>query len=84
MKGMVGIIDYKAGNIRSVERALAALACQYIIADKPTDLEKASKLIFPGVGDAQYAMEQLKLSGFDAFLREKVAQQVPVLGICLG
>ena len=84
MEGMVGIVDYKAGNIRSVERALAALGCQYIIADKPTDLEKASKLIFPGVGDAQYAMEQLKLSGFDAFLREKVAQQVPVLGICLG
>lgn len=84
MKGMVGIIDYKAGNIKSVERALAALGCQYIIADKPTDLEKASKLIFPGVGDAQYAMEQLKLSGFDSFLREKVAQQVPVLGICLG
>lgn len=81
---MVGIIDYKAGNIKSVERALAALGCQYIIADKPTDLEKASKLIFPGVGDAQYAMEQLKLSGFDSFLREKVAQQVPVLGICLG
>lgn len=84
MKGMVGIIDYKAGNIKSVERALAALGCQYIIADKPTDLEKTSKLIFPGVGDAQYAMEQLKLSGFDSFLREKVAQQVPVLGICLG
>lgn len=81
---MVGIIDYKAGNIKSVERALAALGCQYIIADKPTDLEKASKLIFPGVGDARYAMEQLKLSGFDSFLREKVAQQVPVLGICLG
>ena len=81
---MVGIIDYKAGNIKSVERALAALGSQYIIADKPTDLEKASKLIFPGVGDAQYAMEQLKLSGFDSFLREKVAQQVPVLGICLG
>ena len=84
MKGMVGIIDYKAGNIKSVERALAALGCQYIIADRPQDLEGASRLIFPGVGDARYAMEQLRLSGFDSFLREKVAQQVPVLGICLG
>lgn len=84
MMAMVGIIDYKAGNIKSVERALAALGCQYIIADKPESLEKAGRLIFPGVGDAQYAMEQLRRSGFDSFLREKVAQQVPVLGICLG
>ena len=84
MKGMVGIIDYKAGNIKSVERALAALGCQYTIADDPKDLEGASRLIFPGVGDARYAMEQMRLSGFDSFLREKVAQQVPVLGICLG
>ncbi len=81
---MVGIIDYKAGNIKSVERALAALGCQYIIADDPKDLEGTSRLIFPGVGDARYAMEQMRLSGFDSFLREKVAQQVPVLGICLG
>jgi len=81
---MVGIIDYKAGNIKSVERALAALGCQYTIADRPQDLEGASRLIFPGVGDARYAMEQMRLSGFDSFLREKVAQQVPVLGICLG
>lgn len=81
---MVGIIDYKAGNIKSVERALVALGCQYTIADRPQDLEGASRLIFPGVGDARYAMEQMRLSGFDSFLREKVAQQVPVLGICLG
>ena len=81
---MVGIIDYKAGNIKSVERALAALGCQYTIADRPQDLEGASRLIFPGVGDARYAMEQLQSSGFDSFLRESVARQVPVLGICLG
>ncbi|MBP3416878.1 MAG: imidazole glycerol phosphate synthase subunit HisH [Spirochaetaceae bacterium] len=81
---MVGIIDYKAGNIKSVERALAALSCQYTIADRPQDLEGASRLIFPGVGDARYAMEQLQSSGFDSFLRESVARQVPVLGICLG
>ena len=79
---MVGIIDYKAGNIKSVERALAALGCQYTIADRPQDLEGASRLIFPGVGDARYAMEQLQSSGFDSFLRESVARQVPVLGIC--
>lgn len=81
---MVGIIDYKAGNIKSVARALDALACEYVIGASPKDLENAEKLIFPGVGDAQYAMEQMKLSGFDSFLKDKVAQDVPVLGICLG
>lgn len=81
---MVGIIDYKAGNIKSVARALDALACGYVIGANPKDLEKSEKLIFPGVGDAQYAMEQMKASGFDSFLKDKVAQDVPVLGICLG
>ena len=81
---MIGIIDYNAGNVKSVERALDALGCEYVRATSPEGLDGASKLIFPGVGDAQYAMEQLKKSGFDAFLKDKVAQNVPVLGICLG
>lgn len=84
MAAMVGIIDYKAGNIRSVERALDAIGCEYVRATSPQSLEKVDKLVFPGVGDARYAMEQLRLSGFDSFLRESVARQVPVLGICLG
>ena len=81
---MIGIIDYNAGNVKSVERALDALGCEYLRSTTPRQLEKADKLIFPGVGDAQYAMEQLKISGFDSFLKDKVAQEVPVLGICLG
>ena len=81
---MIGIIDYNAGNVKSVERALDALGCEYVRATSPEGLDTASKLIFPGVGDAQYAMEQLKKSGFDSFLKDKVAQNIPVLGICLG
>ena len=81
---MIGIIDYNAGKVKSVERALDALGCEYVRATSPQALDAASKLIFPGVGDAQYAMDQLKKSGFDAFLKDKVAQNVPVLGICLG
>ena len=81
---MIGIIDYNAGNVKSVERALDALGCEYVRATSPQALDAASKLIFPGVGDAQYAMEQLKKSGFDSFLKDKVVQNVPVLGICLG
>ena len=81
---MIGIIDYNAGNVKSVERALDALGCEYVRATSPKGLDGATKLIFPGVGDAQYAMEQLKKSGFDSFLKDKVAQNIPVLGICLG
>lgn len=81
---MIGIIDYNAGNVKSVERALEAIGCEYVRATSPQSLDKVEKLIFPGVGDAEYAMKQLKNSGFDSFLKDKVAQNVPVLGICLG
>ena len=53
---MIGIIDYNAGNVKSVERALDALGCEYVRATSPQALDAASKLIFPGVGDAQYAL----------------------------
>lgn len=81
---MTGIVDYNAGNIRSVERALAFLRSDYVLSKNPADLEKCDKLIFPGVGEAGYAMEQLKKTGFDTFLREWAAAQKPLAGICLG
>lgn len=81
---MTGIIDYSAGNIKSVERALSWLGAEYIISKNPRDLEHADRFIFPGVGDARYAMKQLAASGFDTFLKEAAAAQKPILGICLG
>ena len=81
---MVGIVDYNAGNIKSVERALAFLKADYVLSKKPVDLEKCDKLIFPGVGEAKYAMEQLKLTGFDTFLRDWAKAGKPLMGICLG
>lgn len=81
---MIGIVDYNAGNIRSVESALDALSIPYICSKKPADLEKTDKLIFPGVGDAAYAMQQLHATGFDHFLQDKAAAETPLLGICLG
>jgi len=50
----------------------------------PADLEKCDRLIFPGVGEAKYAMEQLKLTGFDTFLKDWAQAQKPLVGICLG
>ena len=81
---MIGIVDYNAGNITSVERALKSLGIEYILSKNPQDLKDCSKLIFPGVGDAAYAMEQLAKTGFDAFLKDWAAQNKPLLGICLG
>lgn len=81
---MTGIIDYNAGNIKSVARALDALKVEYCISKSPNDLEQSERLIFPGVGDAQYAMGELKKSGFDVFLKEKAKDGFPILGICLG
>ncbi|MBQ0050631.1 MAG: imidazole glycerol phosphate synthase subunit HisH [Treponema sp.] len=81
---MIGIVDYNAGNIKSVERALAYLKAPYILSKNPKDLENCEKLIFPGVGEAKYAMEQLKLTGFDSFLKDWVKAEKPLVGICLG
>jgi len=81
---MIGIIDYDAGNIKSVERALDALGIEYIRSKKPLDLEKADKLIFPGVGEANFAMKQLNSNGGASFLKDFAASGKPLLGICLG
>ena len=81
---MVGIVDYNAGNIKSVERALGFLKAEYVLSKNPADLEKCDRLIFPGVGEAKYAMEQLKLTGFDTFLKDWAQAQKPLVGICLG
>jgi len=81
---MIGIVDYNAGNITSVERALKSLGIEYIRSKNPADLTDCDKLIFPGVGDAAYAMVQLKETGFDVFLKQWTEADKPLLGICLG
>lgn len=81
---MIGIVDYNAGNIRSVEHALEYLKVPFVLSKNPTDLADADKIIFPGDGDAAYAMSELKKTGFDSFLKDKMAAGTPILGICIG
>ena len=81
---MIGIIDYNAGNISSVERALKKIGSPYILSKHPEELKTCAKIIFPGVGDAAFAMEQLKITGFDSFIKEWVKDGKPLAGICLG
>lgn len=81
---MIGVIDYKAGNIKSVRHALDSLKIAYIVAEKPQELQQADRIMFPGVGNAAYAMANVRKTGFDSFIKDKAAQGVPLLGICLG
>ena len=81
---MVGIIDYNAGNITSVERSLKKLGIEYVMSKKPEELEKCSHLIFPGDGDDAYAMKELDNLGFTDFIKRKVSEGVLLLGICVG
>ncbi len=78
---MIGIIDYGAGNIRSVSNALNRLKVPHFISCNRIELDKAEKLFFPGVGEARSAMNALANSGLKDWLREV---EVPFLGICLG
>ena len=81
---MIGIVDYNACNITSVERALENLEIKYIRSKNPADFSECDKLIFPGVGDAAYAMKQLEGAGPGKFLQEWAKENKPLLGICLG
>jgi len=77
----VGIIDYGAGNIRSVVNALKGLDVRVHISSDPEVLSMTDKLILPGVGEARSAMEALYRTGLIPWLRSSVQ---PFLGICLG
>jgi glutamine amidotransferase len=84
MKRMVAIIDYGAGNLRSVRRALLHLGIPCRITDKPLEILSADRVIFPGVGAAGKAMEVIQSRGLDEVIREVVDNGIPFLGICLG
>ncbi len=81
---MLAILDYKAGNQTSVLRALRSLGIPAEITADPSVILAAEGVIFPGVGAAGQAMNQLVSTGMDKVLREVVARGKPLLGICLG
>ena len=81
---MIAIIDYDAGNLKSVEKALAAIGEKSVITRDFHEIEKADKVILPGVGSFGEAMDQLKKYELDKVIREVTAEEKPFLGICLG
>ncbi|AEH02276.1 imidazole glycerol phosphate synthase subunit HisH [Lacinutrix sp. 5H-3-7-4] len=75
------IIDYGAGNIKSIQFAFKRLGYNAILSNNPDEIKAADKVIFPGVGEASSAMKMLKESGLDTLIP---TLKQPVLGICLG
>ena len=81
---MIAIIDYDAGNVKSVEKALQALGQDVIITNNKEELLKADKVILPGVGAFGDAMEKLHAYGLVDVIYELIDMKKPFLGICLG
>lgn len=81
---MIAIIDYDAGNLRSVEKALMSLGGTPVITRDRKTILGADKVILPGVGSFKDAMERLNQYGLADVIRETVDQGTPFLGICLG
>jgi len=80
-KMKIVIINYGAGNIQSIMFAIERLGFTAVLSNNPDEIKTADKVIFPGVGEASYAMRMLKQSGLDTLIP---TLKQPVLGICLG
>lgn len=81
---MIAIIDYDAGNIKSVEKAVSALSEEVIVTRDREQILSADKVILPGVGAFGDAMEKLNSYGLVEVIHEVVKRKIPLLGICLG
>ncbi len=81
---MVGVIDYDAGNVRSVMKAVEKLGAETVLTSDPAVLDTCSSLILPGVGSFGKAIENLKARNLDTYIKNAVAGGRLFLGICLG
>ncbi len=80
----VAIIDYGVGNLRSVEKAFAAMGCEAVVTSEESLLRSADRLVLPGVGAFAACMRELFARGFDELVRERVKEGTPLLGVCVG
>src|SRR5438046_4623213 len=81
---MIVVIDYGAGNIRSIEKALEHVGASVQITDEPDIVKKAQAIVLPGVGSGAAAMSRMTERGLDDAIRKATWQGKPFLGICLG
>ena len=80
----VAIIDYGVGNLRSVEKAFAAMDCEAVVSSDIALLQSAERLVLPGVGAFASCMKALRERGFDSLVQERAVAGTPLLGICVG
>ena len=80
----VAIIDYGVGNLRSVEKAFAAMGCEAVVSGDERVLRSAERLVLPGVGAFASCMKALRERDFDSLVHERAATGTPLLGICVG
>ena len=81
---MITVVDYRAGNLTSVQLAFEHIGAKVKITDKASDILAAERVVFPGVGAAKSAMGNLRQLGILDALKESVSRGVPFLGICIG
>lgn len=81
---MIAIVDYRAGNLMSVRLAMEAAGAQAVVTDDPNVVASADRVVFPGVGAAKSAMENLKSLGLTETVKAAAVSGRPFLGICLG
>lgn len=81
---MIAVVDYGAGNLRSVEKALQALGADARLTADPEAVRRAERVVLPGVGAFGEAMERLRSSGLDEAVMAAIRAGKPFLGICLG
>lgn len=81
---MVAIIDYDAGNIKSVEKAMKLLKQEVVVTRDPETILSADKVILPGVGSFGDAMGKIRQYDLEKVIHEVVERRIPFLGICLG
>jgi len=80
----LAIIDYGVGNLRSVEKAFAAMGCEAVVSSDERVLLETERLVLPGVGAFAACMKALQEHGFDELVKERVKAGTPLLGVCVG
>ena len=83
-KPLIGVVDYQAGNLRSVQKALEKFGAQVVISSEKQHLLNADAIVFPGQGACDSSMQNLKKKSLDDLLIRLINDQVPFLGVCLG
>jgi glutamine amidotransferase len=84
MAPAIAILDYGMGNLRSAEKALERVGAEPAVTNDHARVREADGVVLPGVGAFPKAMEAVRGLGLDGLIRERIAQGIPTLGICLG